>query len=116
MTQYLNLDPSRQRLNIVSGQRTANSIIEAAIDCGIATVINERFVLHVHEIDTPTLSRKFRQPFHQSFKDNINTGGTRTYQGLVRYRATSPGTCRITTFILATGSSRTGMRGPVKLW
>jgi len=43
----------------------------AAIDGGISTVMAERCVLHVHEIDTPTLSPKCQQPSHQSLKNPL---------------------------------------------
>jgi len=76
MVHYLHPDRSTQPLNNISGQRTANSINEAAIDCEISTVINERFVLHVHEIDTPTLSSKYQQPSHQSTNNPLTKVST----------------------------------------
>ena len=52
----LGSDRSGPGLNVVSGPRMARGSTEAAFDSRISTVIDERFVLHVREIDTPTLS------------------------------------------------------------
>ena len=47
---------SRQGLNVVLGPRSANRVTSTTPGDGISTEANERFVLHDHEIDTPTLS------------------------------------------------------------
>ena len=68
---FLGLQPgrSRQGLNVVLGPRSANRVTSTTPDEGISTEANERFVLHDHEIDTPTLSRECSQPSPQSVKN-----------------------------------------------
>ena len=50
----------RQGLDILFGPRTANRSNEAGSDGGISNVADVRCVLHIQEIDTPTLSTEFR--------------------------------------------------------
>ena len=47
---------SREEPALSSGPRTANRNNMAAFNCGIYTVVNERFVLHDRRSDAPTLS------------------------------------------------------------
>ena len=52
----LGSDRSGESPNVVSGPRTVSGNNAAAFDGRISNVIDERFVLHVRGIDTPTLS------------------------------------------------------------
>lgn len=62
----LNPGRSGQGPDVVFGPRTANANNEAASDGGISTDTNGLFVLHVQEIDTPTLSTEFQLPAGES--------------------------------------------------
>jgi len=52
-------DRSGLRPGVLSGPRTTVWMNEAAFDGGNSAVPDERFMLHVREIDTPTLSPEF---------------------------------------------------------
>jgi hypothetical protein len=46
----------REKLDVVFGTRTANDNNEAAHECRVSAEVNDRFVLHIREIDASTLS------------------------------------------------------------
>ena len=66
MVLCLDIGRSRLRLNVLFGPQTANGSNEAAIDGRISAEANEGFLLHVRELDVPTLSTECSQPFQQS--------------------------------------------------
>ncbi len=91
MVLYLSSGRFRQGPIAVFGPRTVSGNNAAGFEDRISTVIDERCVLHVHELNTPTLSPKCQQPSHQSVSGNRDIARSHTPQGLSRHRVAVAG-------------------------
>ena len=81
MVLWLGLGRFNEELDVVSEPRTANGINEATIDSDVSAGASRHFLLHIHELDPPTLSPECPQPCHQSVVGHGDTARSHTPQG-----------------------------------
>ena len=111
MGPYLSFKRFREELDVVFGTPTANGNNNAT-ECRVSTEANERFVLHIRGIDTPTLSPEC----YQGVSGNADTVGSLTQQGLSYIRPRPLATCRNDASRAPAERIEGGLKGLLTLW